>query len=148
MAIHPTAIVSPKAELDSSVEVGPYAVIEDGVRLGARTRGGAHAYLASGTSLGEDNEVHMGAVLGHEPQDLRFRRGTRSYLRVGNRNVFREYCTVHRGAEPESATLIGDDCYLMAGSHVGHNCVLGNHVIVCNCALLAGYVQVGDRAFI
>ncbi|MCS7048371.1 MAG: acyl-ACP--UDP-N-acetylglucosamine O-acyltransferase [Verrucomicrobiae bacterium] len=148
MAIHPTAIVSPKAELDSSVEVGPYAVIEDGVRLGARTRVGAHAYLARGTSLGEDNEVHVGAVLGHEPQDLRFRCGTRSYLRVGNRNVFREYCTVHRGTEPESATVIGDDCYLMAGSHVGHNCVLGNHVILCNCALLAGYVQVGDRAFI
>lgn len=148
MPIHPTAIVSPKAELDASVEIGPYVMIEEGVRIGARSRVWSHAYIGTGTELGEDNEVHMGAVLGHDPQDLRFKRGTPSYLRVGNRNVFREYCTVHRGTEPESATVIGDDCYLMAQSHVGHNCVLGCHVIVCNCALLAGYVQVGDRAFI
>lgn len=148
MPIHSTALVSAKAELDGTVEVGPYAVIEEGVRVGPRTRIGPHAYLATGTELGADNEVHMGAVLGHEPQDLRYRRGTRSFLRVGDRNVFREYCTVHRGTEPDSTTVIGHECYLMAQSHVGHNCRLGNHVIVCNCALLAGYVEVGDRAFV
>ena len=108
----------------------------------------ANAYITGHSEIGRDNQIHMGAVIGHEPQDLKFDRKTRSYLRIGDRNVFREYCTVHRGTEPESATVIGNDCFLMGLSHVGHNCVLGNHVIVCNCALLAGHVHVGDRAFL
>src|SRR5664280_831827 len=148
MSIHPTAIVSPKAELDSSVDVGPHAIIEEYVKIAAGTRVMANAYITGHTEIGRDNQIHMGAVIGHEPQDLKFDRKTRSYLRVGDRNVFREYCTVHRGTEPESATVIGNECYLMAASHVGHNCVIGNNVIVCNCALLAGYVHVGDNAFI
>lgn len=148
MAIHPTAIVHPTAELDSSVEVGPHVFIEAGVRVGANTRLWPNAYLASGTELGRDNEVHMGAVLGHEPQDVGFKRGTSSHLRVGDRNIFREYCTVHRGTQPDSITQIGNDNYLMAGSHIGHNCVIGNQIILCNCALVAGHVHIGDRAFI
>lgn len=148
MSIHPTAIVSPKAELDPSVDIGPHAIIEEHVKIAAGTRVMANAYITGHTEIGRDNQIHMGAVIGHEPQDLKFDRKTRSYLRVGDRNVFREYCTVHRGTEPESATVIGNECYLMAASHVGHNCVIGNNVIVCNCALLAGYVHVGDNAFI
>ena len=148
MAIHPTALVSPQAELDSSVEVGPHAIIEDHVRIGAGTRVWANAYITGHTTIGRDNQIHMGAVIGHEPQDLKFDRQTRSYLRIGDRNVFREYATVHRGTEPESATVIGNDCYLMGLSHVGHNCVLGNGVIICNCALVAGHVHIADRAFI
>lgn len=148
MAIHPTATVSPKAELDSSVEVGPHAVIEEHVKIGAGTRVWANAYVTGHTEIGRDNEIHMGAVIGHEPQDLRFNRDGRSYLKIGDRNVFREYCTVHRGTEAESATVIGNDCFLMACSHVGHNCVVGNGVVICNCALLGGHVHVGDRAFI
>jgi UDP-N-acetylglucosamine acyltransferase len=148
MAIHPTAIVSPKAELDSGVEVGPYAVIDGPVTIGAGTVVGPHAYLTGHTTIGRDNQIHAGAVLGHEPQDWGFARQTRSYLRVGNRNIFREYCNVHRGTAPESATVIGDDCFLMATAHVGHNCVVGNRVVLCNCALLAGHVRVGDRAFV
>jgi UDP-N-acetylglucosamine acyltransferase len=148
MAIHPTAIVSPKAELDASVEVGPHAIIEEHVKIGAGTRVWANALITGHTEIGRENEIHMGAVIGHEPQDLKFDRKTRSYLRIGDRNVFREYCNVHRGTEPESATIIGSDCYLMATSHVGHNCVIGNGVIICNCALVAGYAHVGDRAFL
>lgn len=148
MAIHPTAIVSPKAELDSTVEIGPNAIIEDHVKIRAGTRVWANAYITGHTEIGRDNQIHMGAVIGHEPQDLKFDRSRRSYLRIGDRNVFREYCTVHRGTEPESATVIGNDCYLMGVSHVGHNCVIGNGVIICNCALLAGHVHVGDQAFI
>ena len=148
MAIHSTAIVSPQAELDSTVEVGPHAIIEEHVKIGAGTRVWANAYITGHTEIGRDNQIHMGAVIGHEPQDLKFNRQTRSYLRIGDRNIFREYCTVHRGTEPDSATVIGNDCYLMGVSHVGHNCVLGNSVIVCNCALLAGHVHVADRAFI
>jgi UDP-N-acetylglucosamine acyltransferase len=146
--IHPTAIVSPKAELDSSVEVGPHAIIEEHVQIGAGTKVWANAYISGHTTIGRDNQIHMGAVIGHEPQDVKFERSGRSYLRIGDRNIFREYCTVHRGTEPESATVVGNDCFLMAASHVGHNCVIGDGVVLCNCALLAGHVQVGDRAFI
>jgi UDP-N-acetylglucosamine acyltransferase len=148
MAIHPTAIVSKKAELDSSIEVGPNVIIEDGVKIGAGTRIWANAYITGHTEIGRDNEIHMGAVIGHEPQDLRFERGTRTYLKIGDRNIFREYCTVHRGTEAETATAIGNDCFLMGLSHVGHNCAIGNNVIICNCALVAGHAQVGDRTFI
>lgn len=148
MPIHPTAIVSPRAELDSTVEVGPYAIIEDHVRIGAGTRVMARAFLTGYTEIGRDNVIHVGAVLGHVPQDLKFQPGTRSYLRIGDRNVFREYCTVHRATDPESATIIGNDCFLMAMSHVGHNCVLGNQVILCNGAAVAGYAHIGDRAFL
>lgn len=148
MSIHPTALVSPGAELDSSVHVGPYAIIEDQVRIAAGTVVMARAHLTGHTTIGRDNQIHMGAVLGHEPQDLHFQAGTRSYLRIGDRNVFREYCTVHRGTQPESGTVIGDDCLLMGGAHVGHNCALGNRVILCNCVLLAGHVTVGERAFL
>jgi len=148
MPIHPTALISPKAELDSSVEVGPNVIIEEHVKIGAGTRIWANAYLTGHTEIGANNEIHIGAVIGHEPQDLKFDRTCRSYLRIGDRNVFREHCNVHRGTEPESTTIIGNDCYIMATAHVGHNCVIGNNVIVCNCALLAGYVHVGDSAFI
>jgi UDP-N-acetylglucosamine acyltransferase len=148
MPIHPTAIVSPKAELDSSVEVGPNVVIEEHVKIGAGTRIWANAYLTGHTEIGRENRIHMGAVIGHEPQDLKFDPACRSYLKIGDRNVFREYCTVHRGTEPESATVIGNDCYLMVAAHVGHNCVVGNNVIIVNSVLLAGHVHVGDYAII
>jgi UDP-N-acetylglucosamine acyltransferase len=148
MAIHATAIVNPKAELDSSVEVGPNVIIEEHVKIGAGTRIWANAYLTGHTEIGRDNQIHMGAVIGHEPQDLKFDRTCRSYLKIGDRNVFREYCTVHRGTGPESATIIGNDCYLMANAHVGHNCVVGNNVIIVNSVLLAGHVRVDDYAII
>jgi UDP-N-acetylglucosamine acyltransferase len=148
MPIHPTAIVSAKAEIDSSVDIGPNVVIEEHVKIAAGTRVMANAYLTGHTEIGRDNEIHMGAVIGHEPQDLKFDRTCRSYLKIGDRNVFREYCTVHRGTEPESATRIGNECYLMGLSHVAHNCVIGNGVIICNGASVAGHAHIGDRAFL
>src|ERR1039457_2757617 len=100
MPIHPTAIISPKAELDSTVEVGPNVVIEEHVKVGAGTRIWANAYLTGHTEIGRDNEIHMGAVIGHEPQDLKFDRTCRSYLKIGDRNVFRdEDVGMHRGAQ-------------------------------------------------
>ena len=148
MPIHPTAIIHPKAQLDSSVEVGPQAIIEEHVKIGAGTRVWANAYITGYTEIGRDNQIHMGAVIGHEPQDLKFDRNCRSYLKIGDRNVFREYCTVHRGTDPESATVIGNDNFLMVSSHVGHNSVVGNRVIITNAALLGGHVHVGDMAFV
>jgi UDP-N-acetylglucosamine acyltransferase len=148
MAIHPTAIISAEAELDSSVEVGPNVIIDGPVRIGAGTRLWANAYVTGHTEIGRENQIHMGAVIGHEPQDLKFNRNTVSHLRIGDRNIFREYTTVHRATEPETATVIGHDCFLMAAAHIGHNSVIGNGVIICNGALVAGHVHVGDRAFL
>jgi UDP-N-acetylglucosamine acyltransferase len=120
--IHPQALVSPGAELGSGVSVGPFAVIEDGVRVGDGTRIQASAYLCSGTTLGRDNVVHMGAVLGPEPQA--------------------------RGTAPDTETRIGSDCFFMANSHAAHNCRVGDGVTLANGALLGGHVEVGDGAFL
>lgn len=146
--IHSTAVVSSKAQLDSDVRVGPYAVIEDHVSIDSGTTVMAHAYVTGYTSIGKDNQIHMGSVIGHLPQDLKFEASTRSYLRIGDRNTFREYSTVHRGTEAESATIIGNDNLLMGGAHVAHNCVIGNRVIICNYACVAGHAHIADQAFL
>jgi len=147
VAIHPTAVIDPRAEIDGEVEIGPYVVIDGPVKIKRRTRVMAHAYITGWTEVGEGNEIHPGAVLGDAPQDLAYR-GEESYLRIGDRNIFREHVQLHRGTAPASSTVIGNDNFLMAGSHVAHNCKLGDHVVLANGALLGGYVEVGDRAFI
>jgi UDP-N-acetylglucosamine acyltransferase len=145
--IHPTAIVDPRAEIDPAADLGPYVVVEGPVRVGAGTRVLAHAYLCGATEIGRDNEIHMGAVIGHAPQDLAYR-GAPTGLRIGDRNVIREHAQVHRGTAEGTATVIGDDNFLMNQAHVAHNCRLGNGAIIAGGALLAGYVQVEDRAFV
>jgi len=147
MAIHATAIVDPAAEIDASVEIGPYVVIDGPVRLGPRTRVLAHARLAGDTWLGADNVVFPGASIGYEPQDLAYR-GAPSGLRIGDRNVFREASTVHRGTAEGSVTRVGSDCYVMANAHVAHNARVGDHAILAGGALVAGYCEIGERAFI
>jgi UDP-N-acetylglucosamine acyltransferase len=147
MTIHPTAIIDPKAHIDTEVEIGPYVVIDGAVTLKRGTRVLAHAYLTGWTEIGEDNEIYPGAVLGAAPQDKAYM-GQESYLRVGDRNIFREHVQVHRGTTPRSATVIGNDNFLMATSHVGHNCQIGDAVILANGALLAGHVEVGNSVFL
>lgn len=147
MPIHPTAVVDPRAEIHPDAELGPYAVVDGPARIGAGTRLMPHAVVMGWTEVGERNRVHSGAVLGDAPQDLSYG-GAKSYLRIGHRNVFREGVQVHRGTAPESATVIGDDNFLMANSHVAHNCRLGNRVILTNNAVLGGYVEVDDCAVI
>ncbi len=144
MPIHPTAIVDPKAELDSSVTVGPYCVIEGHVRVAPRCRLYQNVFLAGWTQIGEDCVLHPGVIVGHAPQDTKYS-GERSYCRIGRGTVMREYVTVHRGTLPESETIIGEDCFLLAGSHVAHNCTIGNGVTMINNALLGGHVELGDR---
>jgi UDP-N-acetylglucosamine acyltransferase len=145
--IHPSAHVSSKAELGCEVVVGPGAVIEDRVRIGDGTRIGPYAVVMDYTTLGRECRIHAHAVLGDWPQDAGFQ-GQTSYLNVGDRCLIREGVTLHRGTKLETATIVGDGCFLMANSHVAHNCRLGRGVILANGALLAGYVEVGDRAFI
>jgi UDP-N-acetylglucosamine acyltransferase len=122
-------------------------MIEAEAMIGDRCEIRAHAVIAAGTQIGPGNQVGYGAVIGAEPQDLSWN-GAPSRVVIGEGNVIREQVTIHRGAKPESETRIGDDNYLMVGCHVGHNCLVGNRTIIVNHVLLAGYVQVGDRAFL
>ncbi|MBU4376874.1 MAG: acyl-ACP--UDP-N-acetylglucosamine O-acyltransferase [Candidatus Omnitrophica bacterium] len=147
MAIHPTAVINPGAKIAPEVEIGPYVVIEDNVTIGPGVKIWANAYISEGTEIGESSEVHMGAVIGHFPQDLSFRK-KRSYLKIGKRNIIREYATIHRGTEEESSTIIGDDNFIMGFVHIAHNCKIGNNVILANAATLGGHVEVEDRAFV
>lgn len=145
--IHPTAIVSPKAQIDATTSVGPYAIIEEGVVLGPHCQVGPHVYLAGNTIIGAYNKFHPGCVVGHAPQDLKYK-GEPTGLRMGDHNTVREFATIHRATTPEEETVIGSNNLFMAHCHVAHNCVLGNHVIVVNGALLGGHVLVGDKAII
>ena len=147
MTIHPTAVIDPKAEIDGEVDIGPYVVIEGPVKINRGTRVMAHAYLTGWTEIGADNEIHPGVVLGGAPQDKAYK-GAETYLKIGDRNIFREHVQVHRGTVAGSATTVGDDNFLMANSHVGHNCKLGNQIVIANGALLGGYVEVGNNVFI
>lgn len=146
MNIHPTAVVSPEAVLAADVEVGPYAVVGAGVHLGAGTVVQAHAMIEGDTVLGERNQVGYGAVIGAPPQDFAFKPSLKSAVRIGDGNTFREYVTIHRGTKEGTVTNVGNDCYLMVGSHLAHNNQIGNRVIIANNCLLAGYVEVGDGA--
>jgi UDP-N-acetylglucosamine acyltransferase len=147
MSVHPTAIVDRRAEIDPSAEIGPYVVIDGAVRIGAGTRVLAHAHLSGATVIGRDNVIHVGAVIGHEPQLIGFG-GEPTPLRIGDRNVFRENCEVHRASKADGATLIGDDNFLMSHSHVGHDCRIGNRVIIATGAMLGGHVEVAEQVFI
>src|SRR5262245_20165380 len=114
MAIHPTAIVDPAAQIESDVTIGAYAIVEGPVKIGAGTRLWPHAYLSGDTTVGRNCEVHMGAVIGHLPQDRNYE-GSSSRVVIGDRNVIREHATIHRGSQPGSVTEMGDDNLLMAG---------------------------------
>ena len=145
--IHPTAVVHPKASLDQTVQVGPYAVIDEGVEVGPDCIIGPHVYLTGLTTIGAHNRCYAGCVIGEAPQDLKYS-SEPTRLRIGSHNVFREHVTVHRSNKLAEDTVIGSHNFLMANSHVAHNCLLGDHVILANGALLAGHVTVHDRAFI
>lgn len=145
--IHPTAIVDSKAELDYDVEVGPYAIIESNVQISKGTRIGPRALIAWGTRLAENVTVHHGATLGTVPQDLKFG-GEESVLKVGKGTIIREFATLNRGTEWSGETVVGENCLLMAYSHVAHDCHLGNNVIIANSLQMAGHVYIRDYAII
>jgi UDP-N-acetylglucosamine acyltransferase len=147
MAIDPSARIAPEVELAPDVSVGPGVIIDGPSRIGAGTRILAHAYIGPYTTIGEGNLIGFGAVVGYEPQDYAFT-GAESYTVIGDHNRIREYVTIHRGTTPGSATRVGNHNFLMALSHLAHNSCLGDHVVVVNGALVGGYVEVADRAFI
>ena len=138
------AVVSPQAELAADVEVGPFSVIGAHVRIGARTRIASHVVIKGPTTLGADNQVFQFASIGDAPQDKKYQ-GEPTRLEVGERNVFREYCTVNRGTtHDQGVTRIGNDNLFMAYTHVAHDCQVGSHIVMANCATLGGHVQLGD----
>lgn len=148
MRIHPTAIIDEQASIGEGVMIGPFCVIEGPARIGAGTRLYQSVYLSGDLEIGENCELHPFCVIGHMPQDFSYDTNTRSGVRIGNNCVFREGVTIHRGTEPGSATILEDGIYMMAYSHVAHNCRVEKGVTMANGALLAGYVSVGERAFI
>ena len=145
--VHPTSVVGGEVELAAGVEVGPLCLLDGKIRLGARTRLIGHVTILGITELGADNVLHPGAVIGDEPQDLTYTGGARS-VKIGDRNIFREYSTVHRGSERGDVTVMGDDNFMMQNAHVAHDCRIGNSTIIAGGALLAGWVELGDRALV
>jgi len=147
VVIHPTALIDETADLGEGVSVGPYTIVGPEVTIGARSRIGPHVLVERDTVIGEDCIIHKGAVLGTDPQDLKYR-GERTKLLVGDRTVVREYATLNRGTNALGFTEVGSDCLLMAYTHVAHDCRLGNHVILSNAVNMGGHVSIGDWAIV
>ena len=153
MAIDPSAVVAATARVHADACIGPgvrigeFCVIESDVAIGAGCVLEPYVYVKRWTTMGERNEISAGAALGTDPFDKNFT-GARSYLRIGSGNRIREHFTVSRGTAPESTTTIGDGNYIMSAGHIAHNCRVGDDNVIASCALLAGYVEVENQAFI
>ena len=145
--IHPTAVINKNAQIHPTVKIQPYAVIGSQVSIGANTVVGSHAIIDGLTTIGRDNQIFPGAAIGLEPQDLKYK-GANSEVIIGDRNRIREYVTINRATDEGEATVIGDDNLLMAYSHVAHNCMIGNEVVIANGVAIAGHVHVESMAII
>jgi len=153
MPIDPSAVVAPTARVDPDASIGPqsvvgdFCIVERDVVIGAFCRLEPYVWVKRWTTMGEQNEICAGTVLGTDPLDKNFT-GERSYLRIGNSNKIREHYTISRGTQPESETVIGDGNFIMTSGHIAHNCRIGNNTVIASCALVAGHVEVEDQAFI
>ncbi|MGI9304379.1 MAG: acyl-ACP--UDP-N-acetylglucosamine O-acyltransferase [Gammaproteobacteria bacterium] len=142
--IHNTAIVSPRAELGAGVKIGPYAVIGDDVEIGADTSIGPHTVIEPFTRIGARNRISAHTIIGGAPQDLTYD-GSQTWLEIGDDNIVRELVTLNRSTNSERPTTIGSHCFFMAASHVGHDCQVGDHVVLTNGVLIGGHVEIGDH---
>jgi UDP-N-acetylglucosamine acyltransferase len=141
------AVVSPRAHLGVNISIGPFTIVEDGAVIGDGTTIGANALIATGARIGRENRVHHGAVIGHAPQDLKYANEPTT-CELGDRNTVREYAVLHRGTGDTGRTIIGNDNFFMAYSHIAHDCHIGDHVILANAAMLAGHIRVEDWVII
>lgn len=139
------AIVHKDAEIGEGVSVGPFTIIEKDVIIGENTQIGANVFIASGTRIGKDCRIFHGAVLGTPPQDFKYK-GEKTILEIGDRNIIREYCTLHRGTTDKWKTTVGNDCFLMCYVHIAHDCQIGNNVILANVVNMGGHVTIEDFA--
>lgn len=144
--IHPTAIVSPNAKLAEGVTVGPYSIIHDHVEIGANCVIGPHVVIHDYVRMGADNRLHAHAVIGDVPQDISFDPATETWVEIGDANTLREGVTIHRSTSPDRPTKLGSNAYLMAYTHIGHDCNIGDGVILTINCILGGHVEVGDHA--
>jgi len=146
--IDPRAIVHPHADLAEDVSVGPFTVIGPDVQIDAGTEIGPHVVIKGPTAIGRDNRIYQFSSIGEDPQDKKYADEI-TRLEIGDRNVIREFCTMHRGTQQDQGlTLIGSDNLFMAYTHVAHDCVIGDHVIMANGASIAGHVHLGDHAIL
>jgi UDP-N-acetylglucosamine acyltransferase len=145
--VHPTAIIDTDASLAADVAVGPYSIVGPGVEVGRGTVLGSHVLVERDTTIGEQCQIAKGAVLGSDPQDLKYE-GESSRLFVGDRTVVREYATLNRGTRASGKTVVGSDCLIMAYAHVAHDCEIGNHVVLSNAVNMAGHVVIEDWAMV
>lgn len=145
MSIHPTAVVDPQAKIHPAAEIGPFAVIEGNVEIGEATVIGSHASVSGPTRIGARNKIGSFTTIGAPPQDIHYQ-GEPTELIIGNDNLIREYASVHRGTvKGNGKTVVGNGNMLMAYTHVAHDCIIGNRVIMANVATLAGHVEIGDH---
>lgn len=147
MSIHPSAIINSKAKIDSSVEIGPYCIIEEDAVIGKNVKLWQNVYIGPFTEIGDNSEIHMGAVIGHVPQDLTFK-GFKSFLKIGKNNIIREYANIHRASKENSSTIVGDNNLLMGYTHIAHDCIIGSNITIGNGTVIAGHATVEDRAVI
>jgi len=148
MEIHPTAVVSPKAELGPGVKIGPYSIIGDKVKIGEDTVVGAHVVIEGPTRIGARNKIYHFTSIGTPPQDIGYQ-GQDTQLIIGDDNIIREYVTINRASTKEEwKTIIGNQNYIMAYAHIAHDCILGNQVIMANVATLGGHITIGDGAVV
>jgi UDP-N-acetylglucosamine acyltransferase len=148
MKAHPTAVIHPKAQIACSVTIGPYTVIGEDVELGEDCEVMSHVVLNGPAKFGKGNKIFPYASIGQDPQDLKYR-GERTYLEIGDGNIFREFITIHRGTSADvGVTRIGSHNLLMAYVHIAHDCQLGSHIVMSNGASLAGHVEIGDHAIV
>lgn len=145
--IHSRALVHPSAKIGDGTIIGPDAIIDEHVELGAGCEIRARAVITGHTKIGDRTQIGYGAIVGAEPQDLSYK-GAVSHVEIGTDCVIREYATIHRGTKEGTVTRIGNNCMLMTGAHVAHNCRLGDGVILVNNVLLGGYVEIDDKAFL
>ncbi len=146
--IHPTAMIDPSAIIGEGAEIGAYSIIEANVKIGARAKIKSNAIIRNYTTMGDDCFIDSFAVIGGAPQDLSYK-GEPTRLIIGDRCTMREYVTMSRGTpNGKYETIVGNDCYLMANSHVGHDCIVGNNVVMANAVALAGHVVIGERVIL
>lgn len=141
--IDPSARIGPGVHLGLDVSIGPFTIIEEGAIIGDGVSIAAHALIGKGTRIGRECKIHHGAVVGHEPQDLKYA-GEKTICEIGERTVIREYATVHRGTGESGRTAIGSDCFIMGYVHIAHDCIIGNKVILSNAAMFAGHCECED----
>jgi UDP-N-acetylglucosamine acyltransferase len=146
--IHPAAAVHPKAVLAPGVIIGPFSVVGEDVRIGQGTEVGAQVVLEGRVEIGERCKIYHGAIIGPPPQDLKYIQGTPSGVKIGHDTVIREYVTIHRSSKEDGWTVIGNENFVMAASHIAHDCQIGNGVIIVNYTGLSGHVEVGDYVVI